>query len=155
MSSYIHFFVRKGDVFAPIATYGRSTRIFDCFAGAPWEKIRAVSADELREASEGLRIDEPYIEQEIARAQNRIKTISSFSDSIADKLAAISDEEDMIAELRENLEELREAQSFVRFLRDVAAEAEYDGEGLRDIDHYVYVGMECGTNVCAQDVVGE
>ena len=72
MSSYVHFFVRKNDVFAPIATYGRSSKIYYAFDQfAPYGKIRALTASNLRVA------DSEYLDR-AEDFENQIREIKAI-----------------------------------------------------------------------------
>ena len=143
MSSYVHFFVRKNDVFAPIATYGRSSKIYYAFDQfAPYGKIRALTASNLRVAdSEYLDRAETF-ENQIREIKDRIQLIASFNNDLEDKLRAIEGEESFIAEIKADAEETAAAHMFIGFLRDIIAEVEYGSK--YDPDNYLYVGIDCG-----------
>lgn len=147
MSCFIHFFVRKGDEFAPIGTYGRSTKVYEAFeALAPWEKIAPVTTGRLKGALQRLGTGD-YTRNEIDKANERIDRIGRFSNSVEEKICAIHDELELIGELREDLLETEQAIAFCNFLRDIMGEAEYNPK--LDMSQYVYVGMECGVDVDA------
>jgi len=147
MSCFIDFFVRKGDEFAPIGTYGRSTKVYEAFeALAPWEKIAPVTTERLKSALQRLGTGD-YIRNEIDKANERIDRIGKFSNSVEEKICAIHDELKLIDELREELLETERAIAFCNFLRDIISEAEYSHK--LDMNQYVYVGIECGSDVDA------
>ena len=143
MSSYIHFFVRKNDVFAPIATYGRSSKIYYAFDQlAPYGKIRALTASNLRVVDSEYLDRAEYFENQIREVRDRIQLIASFNNDLEDKLRAIEGEESFIAEIKADAEETAAAHMFIGFLRDIIAEVEYDSK--YDPDNYLYVGIDCG-----------
>ena len=50
MSQYIHFFIRSTDKLLPIHTASRSSAIYRFYGDyAPYEKVRALSMNELKE----------------------------------------------------------------------------------------------------------
>lgn len=143
MSSYIHFFVRKNDVFAPIATYGRSSKVYYAFDQfAPYKKIRALTASNLRVIDSEYLDRAEIFEGQIREIKDRIQLIASFNNDLEDKLRAIEGEESFIAEIKADAEETAAAHMFISFLRDIIAEVEYSSG--YDPDNYLYVGIDCG-----------
>ena len=154
MSTYIHFFVRKHDNFAPIGTYGRSTWVFHAFESiAPWEKITVLGYKELGAAKASLSLDS--VNAEIENAKARIAQVSSFNNSIEDKLAAVNAIEDEISEMRETVEEIKNARAFIGFLYDILDEAEFCPLDGVEGNAYLYIGMECGKNVTTKDILAK
>ena len=149
MSSYMHFFIRKGNEFAPIATYGRSSCTYQAFKEfAPYEKIRPLTALQLGQVDEKLRAD---LESQYNRDAivERINMISKFNNSVDEKLAAIEDEVSALKELEDEEKALKRARKFVSFLLDIIDEAhssQYYEDAAAHIDPnaYIYVGIECG-----------
>ena len=76
MSQYIHFFVRSTDRLLPIRTTSRSSSIYRFFSDyAPYEKVRALSMQELQNIREEIntQIDEwtRHIEEDRTNLQLR------------------------------------------------------------------------------------
>lgn len=151
MSSYIHFFLRCGDKFLPIGTYGRSTHIYQAFEHfAPWERIRPVTIHFLDGVKNTLK-DLDSLVSDITAARERIFQIGAFNNSIDEKLNAINSIEEEIAESKEEVEEIRNARNFIGFLYDILDEAEYSSAQL-NANEYLYVGLECGGSVTVADI---
>lgn len=153
MSSYIHFFVRVNDKFAPIGTYGRSTQIYAAFEQlAPWEKVRSLNFHLLDIAKANLP-DKHSLLDSISSDRERIQLITTFNNDIDAKLDAIHELEAGIAEAEEFLREVENARSFIGFLYDILDEAQYSsGQLVLDAENYLYVGMECGDYITAEKI---
>lgn len=144
MSSYLHFFLRDNDKFLPIGTYGRGSELYQAFNDAvPYAKIAPITnavldsiKDDLRSSIEGSRAEERRIE-------DRIQLISSFNNSVEEKIEALYNLDDYLVEAREDVEAKNLAMAFISFLYDILDEALYGCEGI-DPEAYIYAGIECG-----------
>lgn len=153
MSSYVYFFVRKHDEFAPIGIYGRGTQVYQLFnARAPWEQIAPVTYGMLNAIKNELRTLQDSGAADIEKARRKIELIPSFANSIEDKMDAIAEEESWLEELNETAKERDVAAAFVSFLFDILDAAEYGNDETLKSDEYVYFGVECGSAVSAQDL---
>lgn len=72
MSQYLNFFVRHNEDFIPLANYSRNTHVYD-IAGAPYEKIRRFSQEQLESIASKLRESKTSAHKEIARLQQQIE----------------------------------------------------------------------------------
>jgi hypothetical protein len=152
MSSYIHFFIRKGDTFIPIGTYGRSTRVYEAFEhDAPWEQIRAVTAADLDRIRNTL-ISEEYYDTQLAELRRKMELIGTFTNTIEDKIDALDELEAEMEDWKDARKETRAARAFIGFLYDILDEADY-GDATMDPAATIYVGMECGYNVTAESIM--
>lgn len=153
MSSYIHFFVRKRDEFAPISIYGRSTKIFQLFnARAPWKQIAPVTYDVLNSVKDDLREHMAASKAAIDKARERIKLIPSFANSIEDKMDAMAEEESYLEELNDEAKEWDAAAAYIGFLYDILDAAEYGNDEALKSNEYLYFGVECGSAVSVKDL---
>lgn len=141
MSSYVHFFVRKDDVFCPIGTFSRGSGYYQAFCHyLPYEKCRAIPSDLLvtirGEIKNGIKENERYIKN----LEESKKEVNSFNNSIEEKIEVISDLLNSIEEVEFEIEELKVVYAFTRFLDNVMEEAIYTDISA---DKYVYAGIEC------------
>lgn len=144
MSSYLHFFLRDGDKFLPLATYGRGSQLYQIFDdAAPYAKIAPVTVHILDRIKDDARSSIERSRAEISRIEDRIKLIGTFTNSVEEKLEFIHEEDDFLTEAREDIEEKNMAMTFISFLYDILDEARYGEEGI-DSESYVYMGVECG-----------
>lgn len=152
MSAYIQFFVKINDKFAPIATYSRSTVIyqeFQCYA--PWEKISALNERQLSRISEEIKNEISDYEKSIHSEREAIDFLRSNEYiSVEDLMDEYRSANDTIEELNSTITELQNAYSFCNFLIDIIEEAGQEerwGDNPNNLhpDSYVYVGIEVGT----------
>ena len=153
MSSYIRFFVRKYDEFAPIGVYGRSTKVYELFsARAPWEQIAPVTYEVLNAIKDDLREWAVDNAAAISKAHARMRLIPSFTNSIEDKMDAIAEEESYLEELNDKAKELNTAAAFISLLFDILDAAEYSGDNGLKSNEYIYFGVECGSSVSVKNL---
>lgn len=152
MSAYIQFFVKINDKFAPIATYGRSTRVYQEFQHyAPWEKVSALNERNLSIISDEIRSEISEYEEAIHNERETIDFLRSCKDvSIEDLMDQFRTATGAIEELNDTVAELQNASSFCSFLMDIIEEANQEerwGDNPNDLhaDSYLYVGIEVGT----------
>lgn len=141
MSSYVHFFVRKDDVFCPIGTFSRNSGYYQAFYHyLPYEKCRSISSNLLvtirTEIKKVIKDNEKYIKN----LEESKKEVSSFNNSVEEKIEVISDLINSIQELEADNEELKDVCAFTRFLDNVMEEAICTDTGT---DKYIYAGIEC------------
>ena len=150
MSAYIQFFIKIGENFAPIATYSRSSTIYQHFQyAAPWEKIRPVTKEVLANVCSDIDESIENCESTIRRAEDQIEWLKSAEGSFDERMERLHDLQDWIEELRGGIYEDKDARNFCSFLRDIIEEAvmeESYGENPLDLhsDSYVFVGIEVG-----------
>ena len=150
MSQYIHFFVRSTDRLLPIRTASRSSSIYQFFCEfAPYEKVRAISIQELQNIREEIDIRIGEWTRRIEDERTNLQLIASFNNSIEDKIEALESARDSIQENEEYINEMKEALAFTYFLTNMYNEADdtkYEDETARlDPTKYLYFGIECGT----------
>lgn len=154
MSSYMYFFVRKGDEFAPIMQVSRSSSIYNYFKYyAPYERIAPVSTEILRDLTDTFARDDYKVQRQREDIKKRIQRICTFNNSVEEKLRAIEEELVAMRELDECQDEDNIARNFIHFLIGIVDMAHQYNDYLMvtpgdiDPDKYIYVGIECGPAV--------
>ena len=143
MSAYIHFFVRAGDTFCPIATYSRNTKVYEIFRRAPYEQITVLDRETLNGYFNEATIMRDELKEDIVRYEKRIEAIKGFENSAVEKLGLIEDVESFLSEANEELRKLEDAICFIGFLTSILMEVIYDApEGIFK-NQYLYYGIEC------------
>ena len=158
MSAYIHFFVKIGENFAPIATFSRSNIIFqefECYA--PWERISPVSLQKLQYVRESLNEQIKEDERQIKALEDEIEFLKSTKLGAEELLERYYSCTEMIHDFEEGKDEYIHACSFIDFLIGIYDEANTDekyGENPMNLraDEYIYVGYECGSYVTIKDI---
>lgn len=159
MSSYMHFFVRVGDVFAPIATYSRSSKVYCAFEHcAPYEKIKALQLEELGNAEANFRENIESYQKSIEREKAKLEWLKTASFSSEERMNLYYECAQSIEDYEEELPQLeRRGLAFCSFLRDMISEAEDEVEygknplGLNPAA-YIYIGIECGSHPTLEDL---
>lgn len=156
MSQYIHFFIRSTDKLLPIYTTSHSSAIYRFYGDyAPYEKVRALSMDELKEIREEISAQVDEWMRRIEESRTNLQMIAAFNNSVEDKMGALEIARDKIREDKEAMWEIENALAFTDFLMNICDEAEdtqyYDKEEAKiDPTKYLYLGVECGVPSIAE-----
>lgn len=147
MSSYIQFFMRRGDEFIPLMTYSRSNTIYKIFEHIlPWEKIKAISYDSLSAKIAQCNSLVSENEEKVKELNQKKTLVASFNNSVEEKMEALSDIDEAIEEYNEDIAMGNRAAYICIFLQDLIEEIMYDEEPKKyDKDKYIYGGYEVGT----------
>ena len=149
MSMYVDFFIKRDNKFIQIADYSRNSQIYkitsDCL---PYGKVRALTIQDLEKFIGVVCRDIKEYKERIEKINMRISNISSFNNSVEDKLEAINTYEMDKSEWEDDIEELQFAKNFFMFLEDLIESGIY-GEENKEInsDKYLYAGIEVGEPV--------
>ena len=143
MSAYIHFFVRAGGTFCPIATYSRNSKVYEIFHRAPYEQITVLDKSTLNDYFNEATIMRDDIKEHIVQYEKRIETITRFENSAEEKLELIMEEEELIEEAKDELREIEDAICFIGFLTSILSEVLYDVPLGIFKNQYLYYGIEC------------
>lgn len=148
MSQYLHFYIKNGENFLPIGTWNRSSRVYEIFRGAPYEKIRALKDSDLVDAREQVKENLDYFAGAEQRAKDEIEFLRSCAMGAEERLERYHDLADYLSELRESRKEEERVLQLIGFFQDIideAADAEKWSDnplGLR-ADSYLFYGIEC------------
>ena len=149
MSMYVSFMIKVGDKFIRIADYSRNSQIYkiasDCL---PYEKVRALNIHDLEIFANAARSTANKCKEQIEKINNLIKDISSFNNSVDEKLRAIAEYEGDKRDWEDDLDEINFAIDFFMFLERMIESVTY-GENSKsiDADKYLYAGIEVGEPV--------
>ena len=143
MSAYIHFFVRAGDTFCPIATYCRSSKVYEIFHRAPYEQITVLDKSTLNDYLNEAIILRDNIKEHITQYEKRIETIAYFENSAEEKLELIMEEEELIEEAKDELTEVEDTVGFISFLISILNQVLCDVPLGVFKNQYLYYGVEC------------
>ena len=160
MSQYIHFFVRIGDKFAPIACYSRSTNVFEAFQHyVPYEQIAPLTSKKIEAAREEVTDRIIFYESTIREWKDKLqllREITTAKEKAFDEFLEKYDEIiETIREYEETVEEWEYVQNFCTFLDNAILEAEElqeEGRCEGDPLNYIYSGIECGSSVTSEDI---
>lgn len=144
MSAYADFFIRWKDEFIPIADYSRSHEIYEIVHEfAPWEKIRAVSTNDLEKFISAAEKQINECQERVKQYQERIQLVSTFNNTVDEKLSVLSDYDEAIDELKCYINEATVAYDFFTMLAyKMIPAVKYNKNFDIDYEHYIYVGLE-------------
>lgn len=143
MSAYIHFFVRIGNDFCPIATYCRGSKVYQIFHNAPYERIAVLDKETLNDYFNEATIVRDELKEDVVRYEKLIGTITLFENSVEEKLESIEECENIIREVKDELRETEDTICFIGFLTSILNEVLYDAPEGIDKESYLYYGVEC------------
>lgn len=158
MSSYMHFFVRVGDKFAPIATYLRSSKPYEAFERcAPYEKIKALQLRNLDAAEEDFREGIESYQKSIEREKAKLEWLKTASFSSEERMDLYYECTQSIEDYEEELPQLERGLAFCSFLREMISEAKDEskyGENPLGLDPaaYIYIGIDCDSHPTLEDL---
>ena len=156
MSEYIEFHQRIGNRFIPIASYSRSSCIFQLFkAFAPYEKIRPLGEDQLDAFYSTLADQEARYEDAIRKEEMTLEFLRTCDAPLQERLAERDEVMVTIRELREEgLEEVAAARCFLNFLNELITQCEWVAQPDMIPDRYIYCGIEIG-DPSVEDILDE
>lgn len=151
MSQYIQFYIKGIDSFYPIATFSRSTKIYEMFreeGAIPFEELVPITNKRLEYVCDGCRNRIEVINKNISNYKETIAHIDKWDAPISDKIDAIDTYKEYIEDCEETLREFETVRGFVAFLYGLIEEAdgtkyESDIETLNP-NTYVWAGIEVG-----------
>lgn len=139
MSQYVNFYISNGEQFISLDDFSRSTEIYKVmtdFGYAPNGKMRQVSPEELRTATNAILGKIETMKDSISHYERMIKNIQACSDvDLNERLDAICDFEDQIDELHSEIEAYDAQADVLRVYANIASNADYHGNAL-------YAGVE-------------
>lgn len=139
MSQYINFYISDGEQFISLDDFSRSTEIYKVmtdFGYAPDGKVRQVSPEELRTATNAILGKIETMKDSISYYERMIQSIQACSDvDLSERLSAIGDFEDKIDDLRSAIECYDAEADVLRVYANIASNADYYGNAL-------YAGVE-------------
>jgi len=142
MSSYISFFVRVNDTFAPIGSWSRNSEMYQAMQDwCPYEKIRAFSFNDLMNVVKEL-------EDKAREAdEKRCQMIMQANNSVEEKMEAVNEIESNYEEMDSFIEEVQFAADTLRVFCNMIDDFKFaEIKFTNDYNHYIYAGIEvCGT----------
>lgn len=159
MSQYLTFYARTGSRFIPLASYSKSTVIYQAFntvADVPYGKIKAMSKDAIINIRNSFTNNLLTIEKCIDRLLTKKREIATFNNSVEDKLEAIHECDSEIDNWKDNYDDQCSYMGICNFLISMIEEIECKEpeDNLDDVDakHYIYCGIEPPVIITLNDI---
>lgn len=145
MSTYIDFFIRRGDEFIPISDYSRNSIIYKIANSyAMWEKVSPLSKAGIEQMITEAERQQRAYQESIAETKTRIAQLKDLSCTWNEALEYLDDYEEAIQEYEQDIKEARYAKHFFGFLIDIIETVQYADKKEYDYNNYIYVGIEIG-----------
>lgn len=151
MSQYLEIYVKsKEDNFTYLDAFSRSTCMYHLLnedIGAPYEKVRRMTKARLQEA---IGIGSNYLQSIIERKKKQedtLKLISSFNNSVDEKMEAIYEHQEILEEYDDSITEWEWTLNYLRVLLNMAENMSYEESKTG-----LYYGIEAGSPTL-EDVV--
>lgn len=143
MSQYISFYVRsKKDEFIGLGDFSRNNLIYQLTDRAivvPYEHIRALTSDDLRDMEDEATAERDLLNSRIAKYRSYITDIASFNNSLDEKMERVAEYQDLIDEATEQLRKVELTDSYFQFLDAIIETNDFNGIPM---DKCVYCGIE-------------
>lgn len=152
MSSYINFYLHGKTEYLPIGSFSRNSEIYQAFDNyVPYEKGAPLTWDTINSVCKHIDSDRDSLLASRREEEDLAQRISSFNNSVADKVEQLMEIKDTIRSIDESIEELQDAERFAQFLMDLIHEADYtkyysDSSCRLDSTTYVWAGVEWNPN---------
>ena len=140
MSSYINFFIKRNDVYAPIGSFGRGSIIYRSFNG-DYEKLKALTPDVIEAIKVDLKDDRIRCDKEINECAQKVDFIRGLNNSVDEKMQAFYDIDEQAKEIQQEMEDIEYALHFCEFLNDILNDCWEDSNNL-DRNNYIFYGIE-------------
>lgn len=145
MSTYIDFFIRRGDEFIPISDYSRNSIIYRIANSyAMWEKVSPLSKAGIEQMITEAERQQRAYQESIVEVKAKIAQLKDLSCTWNEALEYLDDYEEAIQEYEQDIKEARYAKHFFGFLIDIIETVQYADKKEYDYNNYIYVGIEIG-----------
>lgn len=145
MSTYIDFFIRRGDDFIPLSDYSRNSIIYRIANSyAMWEKVSPLSKASIEQMIKETEQQQRACQESIAETKTKIAQLKDLSCTWNEALEYLDEYEGAIQEYEQDIKEARYAKHFFGFLIDIIETVQYADNKEYDYNNYIYVGIEIG-----------
>jgi DNA gyrase/topoisomerase IV subunit B len=145
MSTYINFFIRRGDNFIPLGDYSRNSIIYRIANSyAMWEKVSPLSKAGIEQMITEAERQQRAYQESITKIKAKMAQLKDLSCTWNEALEYLDGYEEAIQEYEQDIKEARYAKHFFGFLIDIIETVQYADKKEYDYNNYIYVGIEIG-----------
>lgn len=144
MSSYVNFYLKKDNVFCPLASFSRLTKYYQKFSPyLPYEKCAAITKDLLSSIKNEVILDTLMCNASIKEAEKMNEFLKNSNDPLESKVTFFLENNRSIRGEEMEKTDLENLSHFIDFLLIIIDEAEdYHGYSINP-EGYIYGGIEC------------
>ena len=148
MSSYVNFYLRINENFAPIGSFSRNNEVYQyIYSFIPFEKIRPITRHDFSEFIKNINQDIGKYEKYKLDNQADIQRAMSLTDRPVDEIMEYVHKVEFAIQKEDKIiSELKYAQDVFIVYQGMIDDARYSDLCFdNDCDHYIYAGIEaCG-----------
>ena len=150
MSSYIEFYIKAGDIYAPLYSESRSGAIYQAFEYhvPSYSTARALTQRDLDEVRGELSLERQRFEGNLKSSNDKLEWLKGSNLPVEERMEAYDDTKSFIDYCNEELASMARVEHFLGFLEDIMEEVKYLPDTAKrlgvDEDHYIFAGIECG-----------
>ena len=152
MSMYMSFFVKSytGDLM-PIGTFCRGSGVYNMFCDySEYGHVKPLTKNLLTEIQIDSKEELEHYNKIITKHEESLAFLQSAVMDVQEKMEVFNEIKDTIKDINEAMDEMRDAQKFGFFLKDMIDDMydrfRYGAEPSIDPDEYVYFGIEIPWN---------
>ena len=156
MSSYLNFYARANNIFIPLGSYSRSSQMYqEINNSVPYEKIRAIKSQDLKDYINDLKESECRIQKMKQEDEQRIQLImSAANSSLQEKMEYVEEIQANFMEMDALIEEYVSAINTLQVYLDMIDQFRYSSMYFdNNYEHYIYAGVEANGDM--ESIVGE
>ena len=146
MSSYVNFYLRVNDSFAPIGSYSRSSEMYQVMNYyCPYGKIWAFTPGKLLDIIKEFTNKANRMKEERKEDEKRCEMIMQANNPLNEKMEAVYEIESNFEEMDLSIQELEFAADTLRVFYNMIDDFRYCGSSgtfSNDYNHYIYAGVE-------------
>lgn len=146
MSSYVNFYLRINDNFAPIGNYSRSSVMYEVMRDVvPYDKIVALRSNQITEIIHNLEKKMAKLKKDKENDQATCDKIMRIANNtIEEKLSAIAEIESNLDEMDSYIDEVNFTINTLQVFLNMIDDFRYRDDCGFDNDyfHYIYAGIE-------------
>ena len=150
MSSYIEFYLRKGENYLPLGAWSRNSKLYEVFKDfAEYGVATPITRKIISMIYTNINENITDLKKQIKKCKKSIKFFNKSHLSYEDLIEGYNSFQLDIEDYKEELTALKRTKAWAYALNEILLEAEStcyeDDESLHiNPDEYIYVGIDCG-----------
>lgn len=146
MSSYVNFYLRINENFAPIGSWSRSNQMYQVWQHIlPYEKIMPLTYSRISDMIYELETSAARMKEAKTKDEASIKMIMDAANtSLEEKLNIVADIQSNFEDMDQYIDEINFTADTLRVFLNMIEDFKYSDEVVfdNDADHYIYAGIE-------------
>lgn len=152
MSSYVNFYLRRGECFIPIGSWSRDTYVYryvSPYTGT-FEKVSALSSQNIEIILESLLEEKKVLKKQKKEEQEKYKMFLNTNLSAKEIETIYENFQENMDVIKEEIKYLKRDINYMYFLLTIVDDLKYSE--ILDSNKLIYVGIESPENIQAEDI---